>query len=268
MNDPLVQRTAEGRRRDRFGDRFGAFTPARMTTGTAVVAPVVVAASLIPLRGRLDTADNALVLVVVIVAVATSGRRLAATAAALVSALSFDFFLTRPYESFRITRQSDLITELLLLVVGLAVGDLAARGRKHRREADQRHDHLARLHAVTELVAAGEDAHLVTIAAVAELQKLLSLRGCQFTAQDTGRVAARISPAGELTVGREYWSTATLGLPTKQVDLPVRSNGRVLGHFLLSPTPGQPVPHEHLLVAVAVADQVGAALVADHAIPA
>lgn len=267
MNELLAE-WATGGRRERRHARLLAVAPGVITMAVAIVGPVIASASLIVFRGRLDAADNALLLVVVIVAVATSGRRLAATVAALASALSFDFFLTRPYESFRISRESDLITELLLLVVGLAVGDLAARGRKHRRVADQRHDHLARIHAVTELVAAGEDPHVVIIAAMTELRELLSLRGCRFTAGDTGRTAARVSPEGELTVGRQYWSTATLGLPTKQVDLPVRGNGRVLGHFLLSPTPGHPVPNERLLVAVAVADQVGAALIADEAAPA
>src|SRR5580704_12889660 len=63
----------------------------------AIAAPVATAALLIPWRGQLDAADNALFLVVVIVAVASTGRRMAAAVAALVSALSFDFFLTRPY---------------------------------------------------------------------------------------------------------------------------------------------------------------------------
>ena len=131
----------------------------------AVAAPVVAAAALIPGRGRLDSADNALILVVVIVAVASTGRRLAAAVAALVSALSFDFFLTRPYNSFRITRHADLITELLLLVVGLAVGELAARGRLHRQAAGVGRRQLAQLHSVTELAASGQDARLVVEAA-------------------------------------------------------------------------------------------------------
>src|SRR5664280_3929742 len=61
-------------------------------------------------------------------------------------------FLTRPYNSFRITSHQDLITELLLLVVGLAVGELAARGRTHRVAATERSDELALLHSVTEPV--------------------------------------------------------------------------------------------------------------------
>ena len=68
-----------------------------------------------------------------------------------------------------------------------------------------------------------------------------------------------------MTVGNELWSTEDLGLPTRQVDLPVRSGGWLLGHFILTPAPGRPVSHDSLLVAVALADQVGAALAAEDA---
>ncbi len=229
----------------------------------AVAAPIAVAAALIPWRHHLDTADNALFLVVVIVAVASTGRRLAAAVAAIVSALSFDFFLTRPYLSFRITRHSDLITEILLVVVGLAVGELAARGRRHRDAAWQGRHEMALLHSVTELAATGQDPQVVVAVAGHELEELLTLRGCRFTAHDIAGTTARVTPRGEVVVGNETWSTGDLGLPTQSVDLPVRSGGWLLGHFLLTPTPGKPVSADRLLVAVAIADQVGAALAAD-----
>lgn len=229
----------------------------------AVLAPIAVAAALIPWRTSLDTADSALVLVVVIVAVASTGRRVAALLSALVAALCFDFFLTRPYYSLRITRHQDLITEVLLLVVGVAVGELAARGRIHRREAAENQETVALLHSVTELVATGQEPQDVIRAARTELGQLLALRDCSFTRRDPGRAMARITPRGELTVGGRTWATEDLGLPTSRVDLPVRAQGWLLGHFLLTPTQGQPVTREHLLAAVAVADLVGAVLLAD-----
>ena len=228
----------------------------------AVLAPIAVAALLIPWRDNLDTADNALFLVVVIVAVASTGRRGAAATAALVSALSFDFFLTRPYYSFRITRHQDLITEILLLVLGLAVGELAARGRRHRDEAWEGRKQVAQLHSVTELAASGRDPQVVVAAATDELRDLLALRKVQFTVHDTDAASARLTPDGEVRVGSVTWPTGDLGLPTQSVDLPVRGGGWVLGHFRLTPTPGKPVPADRLLVAVAIADQVGAAMVA------
>ncbi len=226
----------------------------------ALLAPIALSAVLITWRNSLDTADNALFLVVVIVAVASTGRRGAAAVAALVSALSFDFFLTRPYYSFRITRHQDLITETLLLVVGLAVGELAGRGRRHRDEAWERRHQVAQLHSVTELAASGQDPQVVLEAASDELRELLTLRSVRFTIDDRGGVAARLTPAGEVRVGSVTWPTDDVGLPTQDVDLPVRSGGWVLGHFHLTPTPGKPVPSDRLLVAVAIADQVGAAL--------
>ena len=229
----------------------------------AVAAPIATAAALIPWRTQLDTADNALFLVVVIVAVASTGRRMAAATAALVSAVAFDYFLTRPYESFRITRHSDLITEVLLLVVGLAVGELAARGRRHRDAAWQGRHQMELLHAVTELAATGHDAEEVEAAAAHRIAELLHLRACRFSTRATDKTMARIRPDGRVLVGAEVWSTDDLGLPTRNVDLPVRSGGWLLGHFILTPTPGRPVPAERLLVAVAIADQVGAALAAD-----
>ncbi len=229
----------------------------------AVAAPTAMALALTPWRGRLDTADNALFLVVVIVGVASAGRRIVALVAALTAALSFDFFLTRPYYSFRITRHQDLITELLLLVLGIAVGELAARGRGHLREATQSKETVALLHSVTELVAAGREPREVINAALANLQQLLGLEDCYFTRRDPGNLSARINPHGELTVAGQTWATEDLGLPTSRVDLPVRAQGWLLGHFVLTPTRGRTVEAQRLLTAVAVADLVGAVLLAD-----
>jgi K+-sensing histidine kinase KdpD len=240
-----------------------ALSPRAAVMAAAILAPIAVAAALIPWRARLDTSDNALILVVVIVAVASTGRRMAAFVAALVSALSFDFFLTRPYYSLRITREQDLITEILLLVVGIAVGELAARGRRHRDAASQgRHD-VAVLHGMTELAASGRDPREVASAAERELRDLLFLRDCDFTLQDPTDVTARLTPDGTVKVGEEVWPTDRIGLPSRSVDLPVRSGGWLVGHFILTPTPGQPVARDRLLVAVALADQVGAAMAAD-----
>jgi K+-sensing histidine kinase KdpD len=233
----------------------------------AVIAPIATALVLIPWRGRLDSADNALFLVVAIVAVASTGRRAAAALSALVSAASFDFFLTRPYGSFRISHRDDLITMILLLVVGLSVGELAARGRLHRDAASSSRHQMALLHSVTELAASGQEIEVVVAAASEELTDLLSLRECRFTPRDPGHLAAHVTPSGSVKVGEETWSTEDLGLPTRAVDLPVRGNGWLFGHFVLTPTPGRPVAHDRLVVAVAIADQVGAALAVEHPMP-
>ena len=228
----------------------------------AVVAPVLVALALIPGRGHLRSADDALVLVVVTVAIASFGSRGAAALAALVSAASFDFLLTRPNGSFRISRQADVTTEVLFVVVGLAVGELAARGRAHQRAAARGRHELARIHDLGERIAAGEDPDFVLIAVAGELRELLSLQDCRFVTEMPSGKGARIDSDGSVRLNPLRWPASSVGLPTKHVELAVRGRGRVFGTFILTPTPATPISHEQCVVAVALADQLGAALAA------
>jgi hypothetical protein len=225
-----------------------------------VAAPVMVAALLIPGRGHLDAADDALVLVVVTVAVASWGNRRAAALCALMAALSFDFFLTVPYQSFRISGSTDLTTEILFVVTGLLVGELAARGQRHRRAAVEGRYELSRIHEMGERIAGGEEPDFVLMAVAAELRELLSLQDCRFVWDPPSGKGARIDPDGTVRLNPLQWPTASAGLPTRQVELPVRGGGRNVGTFLLTPTPAQPISQERCVVAVALADQLGSIL--------
>jgi hypothetical protein len=102
---------------------------------------------------------------------------------------------------------------------------------------------------------------LLVVGVAGELRDILSLRDCRFeyyTAAD--KPIARIERNGEVTVGQLRWGVATMGLPTKEVELLIEGGGRPLGRFVLTPTSGKPIPFDKRLVAVALADQVGAAL--------
>jgi hypothetical protein len=228
--------------------------------GLAVAAPVAAAAALIPTRGHLQTADDALVLVAITVAVALRGRRVPAALCALTSAVSFDFFLTRPYLSFRISGEKDFITELLFVAVGLLVGEMAARGLQHRQDAVQGRLDLGRLHDMAERIASGEEPDFVLMAVATELRELLSLQDCRFVWEPPTGKGARIDPDGSVRLNPLRWPSASAGLPTRQVELPVRGGGRALGTFLLTPTPAVPVSEERCVVAVALADQLGSIL--------
>lgn len=94
-----------------------------------LLLPVAVAAILVPFRTNFALPAAALVLVLVVVAVGSFGNRFAGVLAALSAAAWFDFFLTKPYETFNITYRPDLQTEIALLVVGLAITEIAARSR-------------------------------------------------------------------------------------------------------------------------------------------
>ena len=127
----------------------------------AVLAPVAAAAVLIPIRDDVDNTNVALLLVVVVVAVASVGVRTAAAVAALSAAASFNFFHTVPYYSLRIDSRDDVETAALLLLVGLAVGELASRGLQAQAAAARGRRDLASLHGLGALVAKGEDADYV-----------------------------------------------------------------------------------------------------------
>jgi K+-sensing histidine kinase KdpD len=226
----------------------------------AVIVPIGVALLLVPSRGHLGPADDALVLVVVTVAIASRGNRGAAAFAALVAAASFDFLLTRPYASFRISRQSDITTEVLFVAVGLLVGELAARGRQHQRAAARGHMEISRLHDLGQRIAGGEEPEFVLIAVANELRELLNLQDCRFVREPPSGKGAWIDHDGTVRLNPLRWPSATAGLPTRRVELPVRGGGRILGTFLLTPTPVAPISHEQCLVAVALVDQLGAAL--------
>jgi hypothetical protein len=74
---------------------------------------------------------------------------MAAVLAAVSAAAWFDFFLTQPYERFSITHRTDIETTVLLLVVGVAVTELAVRARRQRYLADSEAAYLAYVRATT-----------------------------------------------------------------------------------------------------------------------
>jgi K+-sensing histidine kinase KdpD len=226
----------------------------------ALCVPIAIALVLVPSRGHLGPADDALVLVVVTVAIASRGNRGAAALAAIASAASFDFLLTRPYGSFRISQQGDVTTEVLFVAVGLLVGELAARGRRHQRAAARGQLEISRLHDLAQRIADGEEPEFVLIAVANELRELLQLQDCRFVREQPSGKGAWIASDGTVRLNPLRWPTASAGLPTRQVELPVRGGGKIVGTFLLTPTPVAPISQEECLVAVALVDQLGAAL--------
>ncbi len=119
---------------------------------------------------------------------------------------------------------------------------------------------LARIHAVAERISDGEEPDFVLIAVAAELRDLLNLKDCRFVREQPTGKGARIESDGSVHLNPIRWPSSTAGLPTNHVELPVRGGGRVIGTFILTPTPTSPVSHEQCMVAVALADQLGTAL--------
>lgn len=225
----------------------------------AVVAPVAVAAVGAALRDRVDNANAALALVVAVVAVAATGRRLAGALAALTAAVAFDVLLTVPYGSFTISSRADVETFVLLAITGLLVSQLGAWARNQRSRAEQADDDLGLLYYAAELVAAGESRDQVVITVALELLTLLDLRDCRFEPGPARPDLPIVGRDGRVHDGSLVWDVATAGIPAVGAQLPVQRDGRTLGHLVVVPEPGRPLGARRVLVALALADLVGAA---------
>lgn len=228
--------------------------------GAAVVVPLILAAVLVPFRGSFTNTAAALVLVACIVAVAVVGNRLAGIMASVSAAVWFDFFLTQPYQRLAISHRGDIETTVSLLVVGVAVTELAARSRHHRVRADEEWGYVAAIGDLADLgMGSASSAEIITRAG-GTLHELLHLRQCRYEVGPSPRPVARIGPDGSVVHASVIWPVHDLGLPGPVTELPVVWRGEVQGRFLLTPTPGWPLDLEPRVVAVALAALVGAAL--------
>ena len=104
----------------------------------AGIAIIAVSGLLVAVRDTIGNTNVALMLVVFVVAAAVVGGRLAGVTAAVIAALSFNFFHTEPYLTLRVKEGEDIVTVVLLVVVGLAVGELALLSQRRRTEVSSR----------------------------------------------------------------------------------------------------------------------------------
>lgn len=220
----------------------------------AVLLPLAVAALVLPWRTDLPSAGAALVMVVAVVAVAARGHRAAGWLGALSAAAWFDLLLTRPYGSLSITGRDDVVVTVLLLAVGVAVTELAVRGRHHRAVAALDEAHLA---ALAEVAGAASAAEAVALARTA-LARVLQARDVRF---ERGRVGGlpRLTGDGRLRIADGWWPLED-GLPDLAFEVVAAHGGTALGRYVVDPGPGAHPDATARRVAVVLADLVGAAL--------
>jgi len=242
--------------------------PRRDTVAVAagLAGPLALAAILVPFRADFPNTDAALALLLVVVAVAANGYRLAGILAAASAAVWFDFFLTRPYYRLTITRRADIETTILLLLIGVGVTELAVWGRRQRLAASRRAGYLAGINAAAQAVAAGESPPALIERVTGQLIQVLSLRSCRFQygVAGLGR-PARLRRDGTVVAAHRPGEAAAGGLPPgADIELLVEAGGILQGRFLMTPGPEARPTLEQRLLASALADQVGAALAASH----
>lgn len=234
----------------------------RLALIVALLAPFAVSVALVPFRDRFANTDVALVLVVVIVAVAANGYRLAGILAALSAGVWFDFFFTRPYQRFSIDDRSDIETLVLLLAVGVAVTELAVWGRRQQALASREAGYLAGIQAAAEVGATGGSGNELIKAVSDQLVRTLGLRGCRFQPGVSGvGNPPRLRRDGQVVWRGAVWDVERKGLPVdSEIELLVESGGRLHGRYMLTAAPEMRASLAQRRVAVTLADQVGAAL--------
>jgi hypothetical protein len=241
---------------------------------SSVIGMVVGVAGAIALGGLLTgardsilNANVALVLMVVVVIAAAIGGRAAGAVAAVAATLSFDFFHTEPYYSLTIDSSDDLETAVLLMIAALIVGQITALARTSRAVAAEGRSELRRIHRLAELAARGGARDEVIAVATSDLTDLLTLSGCRFEVPPygPGQRLERLERSGTVTSSRVAARTLRyerhgFEFPHEGIELPVLAHGEEVGRFVLVPTPGVGASLEQRVVAIALADQVGAAV--------
>lgn len=228
----------------------------------AILAPLAVSGVLLVFRDQLFTPNAALVLVLAVLAAAVIGGRCGGALSALVAALCFDFFFTRPYYSFTISRRHDVETTLILLVVGLVVGEIATRARRTRRLADASRREINQIHRVAELAAGNSpEGRLITIVE-REVVEVLGARGARFERPPYATLLPHLGH-GVVTVPSGGDDAHRAMGPRNEVALPVVGHGREVGRLVVvlpRDSSGADLDGDDRALAVALVDQLGAVL--------
>lgn len=219
------------------------------------------AAGLVAVRDHFAQANAVLILVFFVLVGAVIGGRLAGLATALTAAVAFDFFYTQPYNSLKINSAADIETTALLLLVGLAMGEIVVRADRIRFAVSGSRRELKSVHRVARLAADGEAIEDLISAVSAELTETLGLHRCTYETPPFTGAYARLEQTGLITgTNVVQYTKQGFELPHEGVELPVVVHDQAVARFVLIPTPGHGVAIEARLLAVALADQLSVVL--------
>src|SRR4051794_39084526 len=142
-------------------------------TAIGVLGSIGFAAVMVGVRGEVANADVALVLMLFVLAGAVVGGRTAGVLSALAAAMAFDFFHTQPYGTLKIANKDDIITTIILLLVGLVIGEVATWSQHLSDRLRDDRNEIKRMHRVAELAARGETSEDLVLVVTAELLSTL-----------------------------------------------------------------------------------------------
>ena len=220
-----------------------------------VAAPLVVAAGLIPLRDVIEPSTAALILVLPVLAAALTAGYVPGALSAVVAAVAFDVFLTRPYESPTIHAAADVESAIVLLVISLVVSHVVARELDTTDRSVRRRQELRALQDVVGNIAAGDAAELTREATTA-ISTILSVE-CRWAPGYHGTAGAVLERDGSIEGQRDE------AILPDDTELPVVSGGIELGRLILRARRPTVVSREERGVAIAIADLLAHRLAED-----
>ncbi|NBX03837.1 MAG: sensor histidine kinase KdpD [Alphaproteobacteria bacterium] len=144
------------------------FWKTRTAWQSYVAAPVMTALFtllMFPLRQYVESVNLVMFYLIGVVTVALRFGRGPSLLATFLSALSFNYFFIKPYETFKITDEQHLVTFLVLLLTGVVIGSQTARLRLQAIYSRRREKNTATLFAMSRELTANRGK--VTLAQVA-----------------------------------------------------------------------------------------------------
>lgn len=224
----------------------------------AGLVPVALSVAWLPLRAHLPNTDLALMLVVVVAGAGFLGGRPAVLLGAVGSGLTFDLLHTTPYGQLAIHSGRDVLTTTFLVVASLLMGEVTVRLGGYRRRAEAEADAFALVTHAAGLIAMGSEVGLVLEALISELTSGLSLVECTFEIGPPSGEAPFVGRDGTIVRLDDSASPEVEG----PLDLPVWSSGEIVGHFRMVRSPDTVLEVPQLQLAIGIADQAGAAMLA------
>jgi hypothetical protein len=199
----------------------------------AVFLGPVVAGLLVLLRPLLHENHVTLVLVLAVAVVSAAGLRGTGLIAAVTTAIAYDYFWTEPYYSLRIFDTDDILTVILLVLVGGAVEQLSWWASRQRATAARRLDYLTALRRAAEPLA--PETHAATLEAISDtVSNVLDADGCRFVLGE--RLPATVlHEDGSVTRAGRVIDVDGDGLPTDDViAIPVPRPDGPPGYFAVT----------------------------------
>lgn len=215
----------------------------------AALAPIVGTLLVMPLRGRIDLSNIALIYVLLVVVSATRFGGSPAVVTALLGSLLFAFVFVPPYFSLAITETQHLLASLIMLVVALMVGHITAKLKQHADFAERKSSQSRRLYAFSQaLSAAADDGAVVT----ATRQFLVATLGVR-------QVDIRVAPPDAA-----FTAPPTLNSPLpdgwRQLRIPLNATAGVIGMLEFEAPPEAIAPPDALEFVETLASVISVAL--------